>query len=147
MSLPISSKSKKVSKKELVKEPVNESKDESKKDMLSSNKPSRFSVGFLSDFVEFIKKYGVIGLALGVIVGNSINALVKSLVDNLINPLLAKLVDAQSLASWTVWDIRVGQFTSDFINFILLMFVVYVSVRFLIQRFLTDDELQKLKMK
>jgi len=102
-------------------------------------------ISFFSDFINFIKKYGILGLALGVVVGNSVNTFVKSFVDNIMNPLLAKLVDAKTLSSWIVWDIKIGQFASDVLSFLILMLVVYLSIRFFIYRFLSEDELEKLK--
>ena len=40
----------------------------------------------LKEFVEFLKQYGVIGLALAVVIGGKVNALVTALVDGIIMP-------------------------------------------------------------
>ena len=42
----------------------------------------------LRDFAAFLKQYGVIGLALAVIIGGKINALVTALVDGIIMPVV-----------------------------------------------------------
>ena len=118
------------------------------KEQLNPKSSSKFGyqpISFFSDFINFIKKYGILGLALGVVVGNSVNTFVKSFVDNIMNPLLAKLFDAKTLSSWIVWDIKIGQFVSDILSFLILMLVVYLAIRFFIYRFLSEEELEKLK--
>lgn len=42
----------------------------------------------LSEFIAFLKQYGVIGLALAVIIGGKVNALVTALVDGIIMPVV-----------------------------------------------------------
>ncbi len=41
-----------------------------------------------SEFLEFLKQYGVIGLAIAVIIGGKANALVSSLVDGIFMPIV-----------------------------------------------------------
>ena len=41
------------------------------------------------EFLAFLKHYGVIGLAIAVIIGGKANGVVTALVDNLIMPLIA----------------------------------------------------------
>lgn len=42
----------------------------------------------LKDFIAFLKQYAVIGLALAVIIGGKVNALVTALVDGIIMPVV-----------------------------------------------------------
>lgn len=96
------------------------------------------------DFLVFIKKYGVVGLAMGVVVGGAVKTLVDSLVNNIINPILGKIIGKVSFRDYTPYDIPVGSFITDFINFIILMFLVYLSIRFFISKFIDEDELKKI---
>ena len=43
----------------------------------------------LGEFIAFLKQYGVIGLAIAVIVGGKANALVTTLVDGVLMPIVA----------------------------------------------------------
>jgi large conductance mechanosensitive channel len=100
-------------------------------------------LNFLEEFIEFIKDFGVIGLALGVIVGQTTNNLVTSIVNNLISPILGKLVGINDIKNWAPEGIKVGAFISDLINFLAILFVVYILIRFLLVYILTDDEKKK----
>lgn len=100
----------------------------------------------LVDFMEFIKKYGVVGLAVGVVIGQAVTKLVNSLVDNIINRILAKVLGLVDLSSFSPFDIKIGSFITDLINFIIITFVVYISIRFFIIRFLGEEEKAKLNL-
>lgn len=100
-------------------------------------------LNFLEEFIEFIKDFGVIGLALGVIVGQTTNNLVTSIVNNLISPILGKLVGINDIKNWAPEGIKIGAFISDLINFLAILFVVYILIRFLLVYILTDDEKKK----
>lgn len=100
-------------------------------------------LNFLEEFVEFIKDFGVIGLAIGVIVGQTTNNLVTSIVTNLLNPILGKLIGINDIKNWAPEGIRIGAFLSDLINFLAILFVVYILIRFLLIYILNDDEKKK----
>ena len=103
-------------------------------------------IGFIKSFIQFIKKYGVVGLALGVVIGNAVKTLVDSLVANIISPILGKIIQQGELASWVVWDIKIGSFVSDLINFVILLFIVYLAIKLIIGKLLSDDEKKQLKV-
>lgn len=42
----------------------------------------------MKDFVEFIRKQGVVGLAIGFILGGSVSKVVAALVEDIISPLI-----------------------------------------------------------
>ena len=44
------------------------------------------------EFIEFLKNYGVIGLAIAVIIGGKLNALVDAVVKELLMPFLGLLI-------------------------------------------------------
>lgn len=93
-------------------------------------------------FIDFIKSQGVIGLAVGLVLGGAVTVLVKSLVDNVVMPPIGLLLgSAEGLKglSWTMANTADGQpavlyygvFLNDFINFIVIALVVYLIVKIL----------------
>jgi large conductance mechanosensitive channel len=112
---------------------------------------------FVGEFIDFIKKFGVIGLALGTIIGQATNSIVTSLVSNLLTPLLGlipnmkRLTDLSIQLNYTNPDgsialLEYGKFVNDFINFLVLMLVVYFAIKIIINRLLTEDELKNIKV-
>ncbi len=83
----------------------------------------------MQGFLTFIREQGVVGLAIGFILGAEVTALVKSLVEGIINPLIGLLGDADSLAeaSLMIGDAEVvwGAFVAQLVNFIIVAAVVY----------------------
>lgn len=83
----------------------------------------------LREFKEFLLKQNVIALAIAVVVGTALNAVVKSLVDGFIMPIILVMQpggDWQT-AKWTAgpFTFGVGAFVAAVINFIIVGFVVW----------------------
>lgn len=96
----------------------------------------------LRGFVDFIRTQGVVGLAVGLVLGGAVSILVKSLVDNVVMPPLGLVLgSAEGLKglAWTIGTtgsgqvvtLRYGIFLNDFINFIVIALVVYFIVKLL----------------
>ncbi len=88
-------------------------------------------------FLDFIRTQGVVGLAVGLILGGAVSVLVKSLVDNVILPPIGLLLgsgDGLKGLSWTIGKgnggdpaiIHYGTFLNDFVNFVIIALVVYL---------------------
>jgi large conductance mechanosensitive channel len=73
----------------------------------------------LKEFVAFLKEYGIIGLAMAVIIGGKLNDFVGSLVNDLVMPLILK----PALEAAQVADIRELSAGIDFLVVALLVFV------------------------
>lgn len=90
-------------------------------------------------FIDFVREQGVVGLAVGFIVGTSAAVLVKSIVTNLINPVIGLVTGGIDLSHKTVClntingvcknTLNYGQFLSDLITFILILGVVYFVIK------------------
>jgi large conductance mechanosensitive channel len=83
----------------------------------------------LKEFKEFLLKQNVIALAIAVVVGTALNAVVKSVVDGFIMPIILVMQpggDWQT-AKWTAgpFTFGVGAFLAAVINFIIVGFVVW----------------------
>lgn len=96
----------------------------------------------LMGFLNFIRTQGVIGLAVGLVLGGAVGVLVKSLVDNIVMPPIGLLLgSAEGLKglAWTMGEtaggtptvLHYGIFLNDFVNFVVIALVVYVIVRLL----------------
>ena len=57
------------------------------------------------EFIEFLKQYGVIGLAIAVIIGGKLNELVKAVVDDLIMPFVGILIPG---GEWRTFHLEIG---------------------------------------
>lgn len=101
----------------------------------------RRSAKQVTGFVEFIRTQGVVGLAIGFVMGAAAATLVKSLVDNIIMPPIGILLgSADGLRGLStglgnhggkevVW--QYGLFLSDLVNFLILALAIYVVVKVL----------------
>jgi large conductance mechanosensitive channel len=90
----------------------------------------------LKGFMEFVRTQGVVGLAVGFILGGAVSNVVKSLVDDIINPILGILLNqAKSLTDLVIKvgeaQIKVGNFINILINFAVISAVVYFGVKLL----------------
>jgi len=84
----------------------------------------------MSEFINFIRKQGIIGLAIGFILGGAISKVVTALVDDIINPILGIVlgrVGSLSSAALTIGSVRIlwGHFVGALIDFLVIALVVY----------------------
>ena len=87
-------------------------------------------------FLDFIREQGVVGLAVGFVLGGSVAKVVDSLVKDLINPVLGLVLGAAGdLKNASLWvgasEIRWGNFVSVLIDFTVIAVVVFVVVKIL----------------
>jgi len=90
----------------------------------------------MKGFIEFIKSQGVVGLAVGFIMGTSITKLITSFVNDLINPIVGLLLGSIGDLKNVYFEIgstRIlfGDFISSLIDFIIIALIVYFSVKVL----------------
>ena len=81
------------------------------------------------EFKDFLLKQNVVALAIAVVVGTALNALVKALVDDFIMPIIVAMGpggDWQK-ATWSVGSVKfgIGDFFAAVINFIIIGFVAW----------------------
>jgi large conductance mechanosensitive channel len=90
-------------------------------------------MNIVKEFLEFIKKQGVLGLAVGFIFGTESSKLVSSIVNDIANPILGvvlgfngKLSDKYTL----LWGAKVmwGDLLTEVVNFLIIAFLVYFVV-------------------
>ncbi len=87
----------------------------------------------MSGFSDFIREQGVIGLAVGFILGGAVSKTVTSLVDNIINPLVGALMGKVALQdkifSVGAVAIKWGAFVSTIVDFVIIAAVIYFGVK------------------
>lgn len=87
----------------------------------------------MKEFITFIREKGVLGLAIGIIVGGSVTKLVNALVTDILNPLIGAItgrsVDLSTLAytiPFTKIIFKWGDLVSNLIEFVSILAVVYL---------------------
>ncbi len=96
---------------------------------------------FSEEFMDFLNKYGVIGLAIAFIIGGAAGRLVSALVSDLLMPIIAVVVPGGEWRTtvFTVGPVKflLGDFAGALIDFIIIALVV----------FLLSKQLAKTKLK
>lgn len=87
-------------------------------------------------FLDFIRTQGVVGLAVGILIGGAVGILAKSLIDNVLMPPIGLIFgsgDGLKGLTYTIGKagddpaiIYYGTFLNDLINFLLIALVVYI---------------------
>lgn len=91
------------------------------------------------EFVSFLKGYGVLGLAIAVIIGGKLNELIGSLVNDLLMPLIFK----PALTAANVDDIKKLQYEGIYYGKVIgatADFIIVALVVFLIAKFILREE-------
>jgi len=85
------------------------------------------------EFIGFLKQYGVIGLAIAVIIGGKFNELLKSVVDGLLMPFVGLLTPSGNWreASWAIGDTKFmyGPVIGATIDFVIVAAVVFLIAK------------------
>lgn len=90
----------------------------------------------MKNFLEFIRDRGVVGLAVGFILGGAVSQLVASFINDILNPLLGLIlgsVEGLKSATFLVFGAKIawGDFLTVFINFIVVAAVVFYGFQLL----------------
>ena len=93
--------------------------------------------GFVAEFMDFIGKSGVLGLAIGFIMGLYINKVVSALVSDIIMPIPGALISGGDWRKAIVtipigngMDFAVGDFVGVIIDFSIVVVVVFLMARY-----------------
>lgn len=86
-------------------------------------------------FLDFVREQGVVGLAVGFILGGAVAKMVTALVTDIINPLIGFIIGGLNLKSayFSIGKTKLmwGDFVSVMIDFLIVSFVVYFGVKIL----------------
>lgn len=90
--------------------------------------------GLRAEFMDFLSKYKVMGLAVAFIIGLYLGALVQALVTDLVMPVIGLAIPGLgNLADYTVsvnnQIFGVGHFAAALITFIIVAFVIFLIIK------------------
>ena len=88
----------------------------------------------MKGFLEFIREQGVVGLAVGFILGGSVSKVVTAIVDDLVNPILGLLLGSTKGLENAYFPffgakITYGHFLTVFLDFLIIAAVIYFVVK------------------
>ncbi len=98
--------------------------------------------GWLQGFVNFIREQGVVGVAVGLIIGLGAKSLVDSFVQSFVNPIVGFILGGSNLSAKYLCisyaengtctnKLKWGDFLNELISFIIIAFIVYFVVKIL----------------
>jgi len=85
--------------------------------------------GLWGEFVDFISKYKVMGMAVAFILGLYLGALVQALVNDLIMPIVELATPGVAWEAIEIGPFRVGHFIGTVITFLIVAFVIFIIVK------------------
>ena len=92
--------------------------------------------GIWAEFMDFISKYKIMGLAAGFIIGLYLGGLVQSLVKDFVMPIIGLILNPLGLgnlataeATFSSQDFLYGDFLIALITFIIVAFVIFLMVK------------------
>ncbi len=91
----------------------------------------------LKEFVAFLKQYGVVGMAIGVIIGGKLNEFITSLVNDLLMPLVfqpaLRAANVDDIRKLSVNGIFYGKVIGATIDFLIVALVVFVFAKLILK--------------
>ena len=113
-------------------------------------------MGFIEDFKKFAFKGNLIDMAVGIVMGGAVAAIVKSFLDNIITPLIAMIGGVPDMSSLKLYiggetpklneageeiknsagevvmeqaAINYGTFIQNVLDFVILAFVIFIALK------------------
>ena len=94
-------------------------------------------MSLIAEFLEFLKEYKVVALAVAFIIGVAATALVKSFVDNIIMPWVNVLTPSgdwkEAVLALGPVKLGIGPFAAECINFIIIALVVFLIAKYVMK--------------
>jgi large conductance mechanosensitive channel len=85
------------------------------------------------EFIGFLKQYGVIGLAIAVIIGGKLNDFVSSIVNDLLIPLILQpalhAANVDDIRKLSAGGILYGKVLGSAIDFVVVAFLVFLFAK------------------
>ena len=101
------------------------------------------------EFFDFLKTFGIIGLAIAFVIGQASSRLVTALVNDIIDPLIGLFLPAGSLETMTfkitnlagsTTEFKYGDLISNIIDFLIIALIVFLAYRQLSKHKLVEDK-------
>jgi large conductance mechanosensitive channel len=89
--------------------------------------------GFTAEFIAFLSKYGVIGLAIAVIIGGAAGSLVSALVSDILMPIITFFIPGgawrEAIIGIGPVVISIGHFVGALIDFLIIAIVIFLIMK------------------
>ncbi|MFZ2048831.1 MAG: MscL family protein [Minisyncoccia bacterium] len=90
----------------------------------------------MKDFIDFIRTQGVVGLAIGFILGGAVSKTVSAIVNDLVNPIISIILNRfgdLKLMSSSIRGVNImwGDLIGNLIDLVVISAVVYYGVKLL----------------
>jgi large conductance mechanosensitive channel protein len=90
-------------------------------------------------FIDFLREHAVVGLAVGIVIGTQLKAIVDSLNNSIVNPLFQLVLNGDKLsskASMVTWrgqsaELGWGAVLYTLVDFLFIMAVIYALIKIL----------------
>jgi len=94
-------------------------------------------MSLIKDFMDFLKEYKVIALAVAFIIGAALTALVTSLVNDIVMPVITPFIPGGAWQTATLAlgsiVIKWGSFLGAVINFVIIALVVFMIAKMVLK--------------
>ncbi len=92
---------------------------------------------FKEDFKNFIKSYGVLGVAIGIVMGQAVAKIINVIVEGLIMPIVGVVLPGEKWQEAIInigrIHIKVGLIIAAFIDFFTIALVIYFFMRYILK--------------
>ena len=83
--------------------------------------------------MDFVRKQGVVGVAVGLVIATAVTKMVNAFINDLISPILALILgQGAALREWSVSvgtvKFMLGDFIMTLIDFLVICAIIYVAV-------------------
>jgi large conductance mechanosensitive channel len=101
------------------------------------------------EFFDFLKIFGIIGLAIAFVIGQAASRLVTALVNDIIDPIIGFFLPAGSLDTLTfkvtnlagsTTEFKYGDLISNIIDFLIIALIVFLAYKQLSKYKLVEDK-------
>ncbi len=86
-----------------------------------------------NEFLEFLKNYKVVDLAIGVVIGSAVKDLVTSIANDLLMPIIGILTPDGSWRSIVIniygSELKVGNLIGSLLNFLIIALIVFIVIK------------------
>lgn len=101
-------------------------------------------MSFIQDFKDFAFKGNLLDMAVGLVMGTAVAAMVKSFIDHIVMPVVASVVQVGDMSAWKIplgtkiegadgemvqAAIGLGSFVQEVINFAILALVIFIALK------------------
>ena len=117
--------------------------------MSKADLPPEVKRTLAQEFFDFLKTFGIIGLAIAFVIGQAAGRLVTALVNDIIDPIIGFFLPAGSLETMSIKIINLASSTSEFkygdlisniIDFLIVALIVFLAYKQLAKYKLVEDK-------